>query len=193
MRIVVAWIILFASLRCALAANDGDTARARAHLATAVAFYDEGRYEDAAREMEAAYAIRKAPELKYNLAQCYERLGRYPLAIAAYRRYLDEKPAADDRASVEARIVNLDRRASNSVAQPATPPPPPTAAERVVLKTVVVYRDAPPRPGRGARVAAVAVAALGVVGLGAGVTLAVLARRNGCPRLSLRKATGHHR
>src|SRR5262245_60052066 len=52
----------------------GTLDEARAHLRAGERFYDEARYDEAAREMEAAYAIRAAPDLQYNIAQCYERL-----------------------------------------------------------------------------------------------------------------------
>lgn len=145
---------------------------ARAHLRAGEKLYLAERYEEAAREMEAAYAIRPAADLQYNVAQCYERLGRHEAARAAYRRYLDGKPDADDRAAILARIAELERQGRPGA---AAPPPP---VERVVLKTVVVYREAPPPPGRGARFAGYAVSALAVAGLASGVTFALLARDN---------------
>lgn len=142
---------------------DDTLAAARAHLNAGIAYYDEARYDEAVREMEAAYRLRPVAELQYNLAECYERLGRFDDAVQAYKKYLAGAPGAVDGGSVEARIANLEKRA------PATP------RERVVFKTIVVYRDAPPPPGRGARWAAWGVGALGAGGLAAGIACAVLA------------------
>jgi hypothetical protein len=50
---------------------------------------------------------------------------------------------------------------------------PPT--EKVVLKTIVVYKTAPPPPGRAARWAAYGLGALGLAGLATGIAYAVLA------------------
>jgi tetratricopeptide (TPR) repeat protein len=137
---------------------------ARAHLFAGIAYYDEARYDDAAREMEAAYRLKPLPALLYNLAQCYERLGRAADAAETYRRYLSASPRAEDRVVVETRIRNLEERAE-------TAPP-----EKVVMKTIVVYRERPP-PGRAARWAGGGVAALGLAALGAGIATAVLAGR----------------
>src|SRR5260370_37161474 len=78
-------------------AQDDKPERARIHLKAAIAYYDEARYDDAAREVEAAYALKPLPDLQYNLAQCYERLGRYEDAAKAYETYLHASPTAPDR------------------------------------------------------------------------------------------------
>src|SRR5678816_2910901 len=87
------------------------TDRARIHLKSAVAYYDDGRYEDASREMKAAYDLRPLPDLQYNLAQCYERLGKLEEAAKADEGYLASKPEALDKKNVQARIDNLRERA----------------------------------------------------------------------------------
>ncbi len=146
---------------------DPELERARVHMQAGVAYYDEARYDDAAREIEAAYRIKPVGELQYNLAQCYERLGRADDAAAAYKRYLDEKPGADDRAMVELRIQNLKLRAV--IAPPA---------EKVVFKTIVIYKEKPPPPGRAARWAGYGVAVLGVAALASGIATAVLTQQS---------------
>jgi iron complex outermembrane receptor protein len=145
-------------------AEESATAQARAHLTAAINAYDLGRYAEAAMEMEQAYQLKPVPDLLYNLAQCYERLNRLTDAATAYRRYLDTKADAQDRATVESRIANLDERAK---ALAAGQTPPPAVREKVVLKTIVVYKEAPPPPGRVARWAAYG---LGVLALGAAAT-----------------------
>jgi tetratricopeptide (TPR) repeat protein len=158
-------------------AQDEKTERARIHLKAAIAYYDEARYEDAAREMEAAYQLKPLPDLQYNLAQCYERLGRYNDAATAYETYLKGNPTAPDRKLVETRIGNLRQRAA-AVASGSQPAPLPAPTEKVVFKTIVVYKTAPPPPGRGVRIAAYG---LGVLALGAaasGVAFAVLAKQD---------------
>jgi tetratricopeptide (TPR) repeat protein len=157
---------------------DPQAVRARNHLQSGVAYYDEGRYDEAAREMEAAYHLKPLPDLQYNLAQCYERLGRFDEAAKAYRAYLDGKPAADDRAQVEERVKNLQlRSAPPSPTNPGAPPPK-ALPEKVVFKTIVVYREPPPPPGRGARIAAVALVAVFGVAAASGITFAVLAKQH---------------
>ncbi|HEX8950427.1 MAG TPA: tetratricopeptide repeat protein [Polyangia bacterium] len=167
--------MLLGSARIATAQDD-KTERARIHLKAAIAYYDEARYEDAAREMETAYQLKPLPDLQYNLAQCYERLGRYTEAAAAYETYLKANPAANDRKLVQTRIVNLRERAAATAAGSQAAPLPPT--EKVVFKTIVVYKTAPPPPGRGVRIAAYGLGVLALGALASGVSFAVLAKQN---------------
>lgn len=156
-------------------AQDQKTERARIHLKAAIAYYDEARYDDAVREMEAAYALRPLPDLQYNLAQCYERLGRYQDAAKAYETYLAGNPAAPDRKLVETRIGNLRERAKAVAAGAQAPPPPPPPREKVVFKTIVIYKQAPPPPGRGVRIAAYGAGVVALGALASGIAFAVLA------------------
>lgn len=155
----------------ASAAEDEATGKARIHLRAGIADYDEGRYAEAANEMEQAYALKPLADLQYNLAQCYERLNRLTDAARAYETYLSGRRDAPDRETVQKRIDNLHERAKAEAEgrKPVEAPP-----ERVVFKTLVVYREIPAPPGRAARWAAYALGALGVIGLGTGVAFAVL-------------------
>jgi Tetratricopeptide repeat len=176
-RYCLPFLILIASLRIA-SAQDEKTERARIHLKAAIAYYDEARYEDAVREMEAAYALRPLPDLQYNLAQCYERLGRYAEAANAYEKYLAANKGAPDRKLVDTRIANLRERAAAVAAGGQAPAPLPPPKEKVVFKTIVVYKEAPPPPGRGVRIAAYGLGVLALGALGSGVAFAVLAKEN---------------
>jgi tetratricopeptide (TPR) repeat protein len=175
MRSILAFLLLLGSARVATAQDD-KTERARIHLKAAIAYYDEARYEDAAREMEAAYQLKPLPDLQYNLAQCYERLGRYTDAATAYETYLKANAAAPDRKLVETRIANLRDRAAATAAGSQVTPLPPT--EKVVFKTIVVYKTAPPPPGRGVRIAAYGLGVLALGALASGIAFAVLAKEN---------------
>ena len=151
----------------ARAVDDPAVRIARIHLRAGMADYDEGRYAEAAAEMEQAYAVKPLPELQYNRAQCYERLGRFADAVRAYEAYVAGTPPSDETELVKKRIENLRGRAEGI-------PPAPAAPEKVVFKTLVVYRDTPPPPGRAARAAAYGLGALGLAGLATGVAFAVL-------------------
>ncbi len=155
-------------------AEDDKTERARIHVKAAIAYYDEGKYEDAAREMTVAYALKPLPDLQYNLAQCYERLNQLEDAAKAYELYLSGRPDSLDRKVVQTRIENLRARKKASDAGQAPPPEP---VEKVVLKTVVIYRELPPPPGRAARGAAYGLWVLGAGGVACGIAFAVLAKQ----------------
>src|SRR3954469_17750121 len=88
-------LILLTRFAGAASVDDDKTERARIHLKAGIAYYDEARYDDAVREMEAAYELKPLPDLQYNLAQCYERLGRWDAAARSYEIYLQSQP--DDR------------------------------------------------------------------------------------------------
>jgi len=174
---VIAVAIVLWSAGDALASEDEGTAKARIHLRAGIADYDEGRYAEAANEIEQAYAIRSLPDLQYNLAQCYERLNRLEDAAKAYESYLAGRRDAPDVDTVKKRIENLrERHKAQAEGHEA---PAPAKSEKVVFKTIVVYREAPPPPGRAARWAAYAVGALGLVGIGTGIAFAVLTSKAG--------------
>jgi hypothetical protein len=85
-----------------------DDRRARELFLTGDTAYAEGRYADALRAFTEAYELSGRPQLLFNLANCYERLGRNADAIDALEKYLatvDPK----DRDPVEGRIVRLKR------------------------------------------------------------------------------------
>jgi hypothetical protein len=172
-RRVAAVCVLLLLGRVALA-QDEHTERARIHLKAAIAYYDDGRYQDAAREMQAAYQQRPLPDLQYNLAQCYERLDRLAEAADAYEQYLRGNTVAPDRRNVEARIANLRERAKAEAAGQLAPAAP-VEKEKVVWRTIVVYREVPPPPGRAARWAAAGLGVLAVGGIATGIAFAVLA------------------
>jgi len=148
---------------------------ARAHLRAGIAYYDDGKYDDAVKEMQVAYSLRPVPDLQYNLAQCFERLGRYEDAAVAYETYLGGRRDASDGAQVRVRIGHLRERAAAAAAGQAAAP---VAVEKVVFKTIVVYRKEPPAPGRAARFAAGGLWALAAVAAASGIAFSVLAKQS---------------
>jgi tetratricopeptide (TPR) repeat protein len=169
--LVVACALLVGLSRAAAA--DEQTDKARIHVKAAIDYYDQARYDDAAREMNAAYELKPLADLQYNLAQCYERLNRLPEAVAAYQKYADGKPDAPDREQVLERIFNLNDRIKKGETSA-----PPVEKEKVVFKTIVVYREVPPPPGRAARWAAYGCFGLAAAGLATGIAFTVLAKQS---------------
>lgn len=177
MKRILACLLVLVGLGAGKAARaeDANVERARIHVRAAIAYYDAGRYEDAAHEMRAAYELKPLPDLQYNLAQCYERLDKLADAAQAYEKYLAGKPDAPDRNMVRQRIDNLRARASAEAAGKKLAPS--AAPEKVVFKTLVVYRERPAPPGRAARWAAYGLGVLGLGGLGVGIAYAVFAKQ----------------
>jgi len=166
-------VVLLLAAGRAQAEEDPAVTRARIHLRAGVSDYDEGRYAEAASQMERAYALKPLPDLQYNLAQCYERLNRLEDAARAYESYLAGRGDVEDIEVVRKRIANLRERAK-AEAEGRRDVAPPKIEEKVVFKTIVVYRELPPPPGRAARAAAYGLFALGAAGIATGIAFAVL-------------------
>lgn len=71
--------------------------------------YSEGRYETARDSFQEAYKLSGRPQLLYNLANTYERLGKLTEAADALQKYLDTaKPK--DRQTIERRLKSMNER-----------------------------------------------------------------------------------
>ncbi|MCK6524312.1 tetratricopeptide repeat protein [Myxococcota bacterium] len=112
------------------AQDDATEARAKELYENGAALYEEGRYEEAILAWEEAYRLSSRPVLLFNIANAYERLGRYDEAIDALSRYR-AFAKAEERESLDRRMQNLERRrdearaaaVATQVAQPTQPTP----------------------------------------------------------------------
>lgn len=82
-------------------------ARARVHYERGVALYDEGLYQGALAEFEAAYQLAPRVGLLFNIGQLHARLGHAVEATEMLERYLAEagEIGAERRALVETEIL----------------------------------------------------------------------------------------
>lgn len=113
----LAWLGLAIGLAAAASSSAfakekaGDpTAEAKVHFAKAKTLYKQARYREAISELQIAYKIRPHGVLLFNIAQAYEKLGEIPEALRNFHEYLRQVPDADDRATVEAAMGNLEKR-----------------------------------------------------------------------------------
>lgn len=94
-------------------------ARAQELFAQGIAAYEAGRLDEAVRLLREADAIVHSPELTFNIARVYERMGEAREAVRFFERYLREaRPTGDERADLERRIAvmrELDRRMRDQV------------------------------------------------------------------------------
>jgi len=142
-------------------ADEVTHALARKHFDTGKTYYQVANHKRALEEFEKAYELQPLPELRYNIGRCHEALGQLEKAIEDYRGYLRGKPDAADRAVLEARIANLERRLAESKPRPEPERTAPAPAEA---------------PSRWKRTAGWTATAVGVAALAGGVALGALVR-----------------
>lgn len=97
----------------AVSAQSSGTPREQAVslFAESVTAYREGRFDEAARLLDQAYALQPEPVLLYNLGRAREGAGDDEGAAEAYRRYLaTEGTDRADASAATARLEVLDRR-----------------------------------------------------------------------------------
>lgn len=94
------------------------------------ALYQQREYRRAIERFIQAYAIDPDPNLLFNVARSYERLGEVDLAIEKYEAFL-ASPGADaaGRARAEESLRLLRRAKGERSAEPAPSVPAPSAAE----------------------------------------------------------------
>ncbi len=109
--------VLVLSLACAAgpaAAQGGEQLseadqEARVHFRLGNAYYESGRFADAAREFEEAYRFSNRPALLYNVFVAHRDGGNLLPAIQALRGYLRLVPDAEDREQLTARLAAMER------------------------------------------------------------------------------------
>ena len=94
----------------ATAAPDEALTDARRAYAEGTEHFNAGRFAEALVSFERAFTVRSNPVVLKPIAECHERLGHVPEAIAALERYLRELPTAPDHAQLEARLAALRLR-----------------------------------------------------------------------------------
>lgn len=173
LRLCFALVALLASAPAWAQAEPGTDDRARELYENGEILYNEGRYEDAIVAWEEAYRLSNRPALLFNIANAYERLGRYDEALDALNRYR-AYAKAEERDSLDRRIANLERRRDEARAAAASAAPTPTPPP--VEPTPAPVAPAPAPAAGGLRPAPVALAGVGVVGLGVGTVFGLQAR-----------------
>ena len=105
--VLVLVLSLFASSVALAQETDEDIARA--HFASGRAYYDQGRYEDAARMFLEAYEISPRPELLENASRAYERALMFDEAIQMLQQILSQHSDYPQAGTLRERITNLER------------------------------------------------------------------------------------
>lgn len=94
-----------------------DDERAREHFRIATAYYDEGRFREAAAQFEEAYELSRRPELLYNAYIAYRDAHETADAARTLESFLAESPDAPDRVNLQARLEELRRAVAEEEAE----------------------------------------------------------------------------
>ncbi len=99
--------------------------KAQASFDQAQIDYLQGKYDDAARGFEEAYAARDFPQFLYNAGAAFHMKGKkqadpaaYQSAVDYYKKYLEKDPQASDKAKVEKAIGVLEAEIKRLKANP---------------------------------------------------------------------------
>lgn len=86
--------------------------------------YNAAKFEEALASFQEAATLYASPDFQFNIAKCYERLGKYEEAIRSYETYLRTAEDSGDTAVIEASIADLQRRIEERDAAAEKPPDP---------------------------------------------------------------------
>ncbi len=126
MLVLAACVVAAPSVVCA---QDGDEEEsgadndeeARVHFRLGTAYYESGRFAEAAGEYQQAYDLSHRPTLLYNLFLAWRDASELGHAVEALRAYLSEgSPPSDTRIRLEAQLEGMERRLEQQRAAAAT-------------------------------------------------------------------------
>ncbi len=106
--------------------------RATVHFKRGIEAYKGGRYKDAIDSFLDAHREFPSPTLSFNAALAYEKLQDSAGALRFYREYLRQNDGAQDKTTVQTRIVEHERRLQERGVQQVTVLSVPEAATVIV-------------------------------------------------------------
>jgi hypothetical protein len=114
-RVLLAIGIAIAALARPALADDDTLKKAQASFDQAQNDYLAGKFDEAAKEFQDAYAARPFPQFLYNVGAAFHMKGKkssdvesYGKAVEFYKKYLSEEPNAADKPKVEKAIGVLE-------------------------------------------------------------------------------------
>ena len=106
-----------------------EATQAREAFKSAQVHYDLKEYGAALEDFKTSYRMVQDPVMLFNIAQCHFFLGQNEEALGFYRNFLRRSPDALNRATVERKIQDLERKvAAAPKPNPSLAPPSPPAA-----------------------------------------------------------------
>jgi tetratricopeptide (TPR) repeat protein len=156
---------------CALLVVAAEPAQdaAREHYRKGEAAYDHHDYARAIAEFQQAHDLSNAPALLFNLAQAHRLHGDWAQARDSYRSYLRELPDAPNRADVQTRIGEMDRRLTTVAAPAKTAARAPAKPVHATPQWIQPPRDIESHPGLGLKIGGIAAGVSGLALVGTGL------------------------
>src|SRR5262245_28335793 len=128
MKLCVLFAITIAIAATPALAQSPELNKAQASFDKAQTDYLQGKFDEAAKGFQEAYAARPFPQFLYNVGASYHMKGKkgsdveaYGKAVTFYKRYLTEEPNAGDKAKVEKAIGVLEAEVKR-LKEPSTTP-----------------------------------------------------------------------
>jgi hypothetical protein len=100
------------------------------HVADALRLYDQGRFDEAIVEMEAAWAGEHRPDFLYFLGQAERRRHRCDRAVRRYREFLETAPLPVQAGAARYQIEQCQGALGPAAPPAGTPAPPPAPPPR---------------------------------------------------------------
>lgn len=141
---LLAVVLVLLPVQVSTAVAQGRDAEARALYAAGEAAFRDGLFEDALTYFQRSFELSGRVDLLYNIALAADRSRQDAVALAAFRRYLQERPEAATRAELEGRIRALE--AAVARARAASPPPVTDDAPTTASATTPEPTAPPPAP-----------------------------------------------
>src|SRR5688572_18048653 len=101
------WLPLAILLASNAATAQDAVERARPHFDAGQQYYADGEFASALREFRRAHELTQHPELLYNIALCYERLGELDRAVETLERYLASEGQVAERAAAQEELARI--------------------------------------------------------------------------------------
>jgi tetratricopeptide (TPR) repeat protein len=124
------------------AAASNNDEEARVHFRLGTAYYDSGRFAQAAQEFKQAYELSKRAPLLYNLFLAYRDAGDVHNAAAALKQYLADNPEVEERSKLEARLAALEKIIEGQSAQQQQQPAAATTVPATPEQTAAAAQPA---------------------------------------------------
>ena len=86
--------------------------------------YDEGSYAEALTQFQTAYRLTNDPDVLYNIAQTYRKMGRCVLARDGYRRFTQLAPRSPLAAQAESLAMSCSEPKTDVTTSPINQPAP---------------------------------------------------------------------